>query len=168
MMTVYMTNGTLDYLTKLQNKYFTEAIFLMEEEDGGLAYYEGDKEIFDEPRTFDLVDGKGELNNQGYVVMNNIPVTDEGRPLFEDRFKNRAGTIENSPGFQALRILRPKHGNTYVVMTQWQNEESFENWKNSQAFQKAHQHSDSNKAKEKPSFAAGPAYITKYTMAQPE
>ena len=53
------------------------------------------------------------------IVLNNIPVTPEGRPLFEARFKNRAGKIENQPGFKALRVLRPKDSDTYIVLTLW-------------------------------------------------
>ncbi|QST00740.1 antibiotic biosynthesis monooxygenase [Pontibacillus sp. ALD_SL1] len=164
-MNVYMTLGTYDYLASLTEKH-DQKIFLMQGESSALAYTEGEN-IFQEPRSYETVDHQGELQEEGFVVMNNIPVTDEGRPLFEDRFKNRAGAIEDSPGFQAIRILRPEEGNTYVVFTQWKDESSFEDWKNSQAFQKAHKNSGPQST-EKPSFSAGPAYLTKYHMTKPD
>ncbi|MCD5324982.1 MULTISPECIES: antibiotic biosynthesis monooxygenase family protein [Pontibacillus] len=164
-MNVYMTLGTYDYLASLAEKN-DQKIFIMQGENSALAYTEGEN-IFQEPRSYETVDHQGELQEEGFVVMNNIPVTDEGRPLFEDRFKNRAGAIEDSPGFQAIRILRPAEGNTYVVFTQWKDESSFEDWKNSQAFQKAHKNSGPQ-SKEKPSFSAGPAYLTKYHMTKPD
>lgn len=118
-MNVYMTNGTVDYLSAIQKQYPDQSIFLLENEESGLAYYEGEEElIFKEGRVYETVDFSGEVLSSGFVVMNNIPVRDEGRPIFEDRFKNRAGKIEEMPGFQAIRILRPKQGNTYIVFTQ--------------------------------------------------
>lgn len=164
-MTVYMTKGTYDYLEKVKNENPDQDILVMQEDaESALAYTEGD-DVFSEPLKYEIVDGEGSFQSKGYVVMNNIPVTDEGRPLFEDRFKNRAGAIHKSPGFQALRILRPTQGNTYIVMTQWKDMKSFEDWKNSQAFQKAHKNSGPQ-SQEKPSFSAGPAYLTKYTMTE--
>ncbi|KGX92620.1 hypothetical protein N781_14940 [Pontibacillus halophilus JSM 076056 = DSM 19796] len=163
-MNVYMTKGTTDYLSKLQANA-SESIWLMQNEDGALAYYEGDNNPFQEPLTYEVVDHVNELKQEGYVVLNNIPVTDEGRPIFEDRFKNRAGAIEDTPGFQAIRILRPTGGDqTYVVFTQWKDELSFLDWKESQAFQKAHRN-NGPQSKEKPSYIAGPSYLTKYHMS---
>ncbi|WP_431800240.1 antibiotic biosynthesis monooxygenase family protein [Halobacillus andaensis] len=165
-MTVSMTNGTLNYLAKLQQEY--PELLLMQDQDKTVAYYEGEKaSFFAEGRDFEVVESSGEVQSTGFVVMNNIPVSDEGRPVFEDRFKKRAGSVENMEGFQAIRILRPVKGNTYVVFTQWRNEQSFENWKNSQAFEKAHENSGPQ-SKEKPSFIDGKPYITKYQMIQPE
>lgn len=163
-MSVYMTSGTYDYLAALKEKHPEQSVYLLQGEDNTVAYTEG-KNIFDEARAYEIVDQEGTLQNEGYVVMNNIPVTDEGRPLFEDRFKQRAGAIEDSPGFQSIRILRPVQGNTYIVLTLWQDVQSFEDWKNSQAFQKAHQN-NGPQSKEKPSYVAGPAYLTKYHMTE--
>ncbi|MDO7486404.1 antibiotic biosynthesis monooxygenase [Peribacillus frigoritolerans] len=96
------------------------------------------KTIFSSPRKYEVVDGKGNLQDHGYVVMNNIPVSEEGRPVFEHRFKNRAGFIENEPGFVALRILRPINSETYVILTIWEKQADFLNWKNSSSFKMAH------------------------------
>ena len=35
------------------------------------------------------------LQEDGYFVFNNIPVTDEGRPVFEHRFQMRAESIDD-------------------------------------------------------------------------
>ena len=70
--------------------------------------------------------------------MNNIPVTEEGRPLLEYRFKNRAGLIESEPGFIAIRVLRPIKSDTYVILTVWQKESDFLKWTNSKSFHQAH------------------------------
>ncbi|WP_079529344.1 antibiotic biosynthesis monooxygenase family protein [Halobacillus hunanensis] len=165
-MIVSMTNGTLNYLAKLDQQYKEANLLFMQAQDKTVAYYEGDEpSIFEEGRDYEIVDSAGDVQNTGYVVMNNIPVSSEGRPLFEDRFKKRVGSVEGMDGFQAIRILRPVKGNTYVVFTQWRNEQSFEDWKNSQAFEKAHQNSGPDH-KQKPSFIDGKPYITKYHMTQ--
>ena len=164
-MKVSMTSGTLDYLAKLEKKHPNAPLFFMQDQDKTVAYHEGDETIFEEAREYETVDFVGEMKANGYVVMNNIPVADEGRPVFEDRFKNRAGNVENREGFQAIRILRPLHGNTYVVLTQWRNAQDFEDWKNSQSFDDAHKKSGP-KHQKKPSFIDGDAYITKYHMIE--
>ncbi|GGC74020.1 heme-degrading monooxygenase HmoB [Thalassobacillus devorans] len=164
-MKVSMTNGTPNYLAKLDKKHPETTLFFMQDQDKTVAYHEGEPGIFEEGRDYETVDAVGEMKPEGFVVMNNIPVSDEGRPVFEDRFKNRKGGVEQMEGFQALRILRPLKGNTYVVLTQWRNENDFEDWKNSQSFEQAHQNSGPKHTK-KPSFIDGDAYITKYRMVQ--
>ncbi|RWZ55212.1 antibiotic biosynthesis monooxygenase [Halobacillus fulvus] len=167
-MKVSMTNGTWNYLAKLNEKHPEANLLFMQDQDKTVAYYEGDEAaIFDEGRDYEVVDSVGTVQPKGFVVMNNIPVADEGRPVFEDRFKNRAGNVENMEGFQAIRILRPVRGNTYVVLTQWRNAQDFEDWKNSQSFDDAHKKSGP-KHKKKPSFIDGEAYITKYSMVSLE
>ncbi|SFG01604.1 Heme-degrading monooxygenase HmoA [Halobacillus alkaliphilus] len=166
-MKVSMTNGTLNYLAKLDKQHPDAHLLFMQDQDKTVAYYEGENPIFEEGREYEIVDSVGSLQPKGYVVMNNIPVADEGRPVFEDRFKNRAGNVENMEGFQAIRILRPVKGNTYVVLTQWRNAQDFEDWKNSQSFEQAHKNSGP-KHEKKPSFIDGDAYITKYQMLQLE
>ncbi|ELK47669.1 antibiotic biosynthesis monooxygenase [Halobacillus sp. ACCC02827] len=165
-MKVSMTHGTLNYLSKLKEQHPQAPLFFMQDGDKTVAYYEGeDTSIFEEGRDYETVDHVGTVQADGFVVMNNIPVSDEGRPVFEDRFKQRAGNVEQREGFQAIRILRPLKGNTYVVFTQWRNEQDFEDWKNSKSFDDAHKKSGPKHAK-KPSFIDGDAYITKYHMTQ--
>ena len=95
-------------------------------------------------------------------------MTDEGRPVFEHRFLNRARAIEKEPGFIAFRLLRPIKDSTYIVITQWAGPHSFEVWKSSNAYKEAHAN------REKPTgisqqniFSAAP-YITTYTAQKPE
>lgn len=88
--------------------------------------------------TYEILDRTGALQNNCFAVLNNIPVTEEGRTQFEERFRNRAGLIEQEPGFIAIRVLRPLQSDTYVILTLWENEESFTNWQQSKAYSKAH------------------------------
>ncbi|WP_064092147.1 antibiotic biosynthesis monooxygenase family protein [Rossellomorea aquimaris] len=138
-MNMYMTTGTHEYLKKIMDQHPEEKMLLMQGTDALLVHETNSDSIFQSPRSYEIVDSSGELDNRGYAVFNNIPVTDEGRPLFEYRFKNRAGLIEEVSGFIAIRVLRPLDSDTYVIMTLWENEKSFLGWQESKQYQKAHE-----------------------------
>lgn len=165
-MNAYMTNGTLDFLRKLPEKHADINFYFMRENASTLVYYEGGKKsIFASGRSYEIILQQGELRNNGFVVMNNIPVADDGKATFEDKFKQRQQNVDAMPGFQALRLLRPKKGNTYVVMTQWASEADFENWKNSDEFKKAHK--EGNNAKP-PAYFLDRPFVTSYRMIDVE
>lgn len=157
----YMTNGTVDFLEKLEKKHPELLLKLMNNNEGALAYYEHPtKSIFQSGRTYEVLTTVGDVKATGYVVMNNIPVSIEGKPVFEDRFVNREQTVENMPGFQAFRLLRPTRGNTYVVFTQWASKTDFENWKNSPEFADAHK----KQTAKPPAYFAERPFISTFHM----
>ncbi|RDI47858.1 antibiotic biosynthesis monooxygenase family protein [Falsibacillus pallidus] len=139
-MNFYMTSGTYDYLLKIYEKHKSEKLILAQNAEGTVLMHEtAGESIFEEPRKYEVIDAHGELAQQGFVVCNNIPVTDEGRPVFEYRFKNRARQIESEPGFISIRVLRPMNSDTYVIMTQWADADAFHAWQDSKAYAKAHE-----------------------------
>ena len=117
---------------------------------------------------YEVLDAVGEMTgNDGFVVCNNIAVTEEGRPIFEHRFQNRAGLIEKEPGFRAIRILRPLTDDTYIIMTMWENEESFQAWQQSQSFERAHQKRPARPSSEpQKSIFASPSFVTTFTVGE--
>ncbi len=137
-MKLYMTTGTHDFLQKIMDQHPEETMMLMQGEDALLLHETSGESVFESPRSYEVVDQSGTLESKGYVVFNNIPVSDEGRPLFEYRFKNRAGLIEEVEGFTAIRVLRPLDSDTYVIMTLWEDERSFLGWQESKQYEKAH------------------------------
>lgn len=75
-----------------------------------------------------------------YVVANRVFVKPEYSHEFEQRFHDRAGQINQQPGFVLMEILKPKSDTTpYVVMTHWENEQAFQSWVGSEDFKLAHQ-----------------------------
>ncbi|MFV1984930.1 MAG: antibiotic biosynthesis monooxygenase [Thiohalomonadales bacterium] len=75
----------------------------------------------------------------GYMVANRIFVKLEYNQEFEQRFKDRAGQIDKQPGFVRMQVLKPESEKTpYVVLTEWQNEQAFQNWVGSEDFKIAH------------------------------
>lgn len=75
-----------------------------------------------------------------YVVANRVFVKQQYSGEFEQRFRNRAGQINQQPGFVLMEVLKPQSENTpYVVLTHWENEHAFQNWVGSEDFKLAHQ-----------------------------
>ena len=88
-----------------------------------------------------------------FVVTNRIPVSVSHEAEFEERFRNRAHLIDQSPGFIKNLVLRPvkrrfshqtgqweetKEQGYYLVQTYWESEQDFWNWTKSESFRIAH------------------------------
>lgn len=163
-MNMFITFGTADYLQKVKEKHPHETMVLMSNGDNAVLIHETIEEtIFNSGHHYEVLDAVGSVEQSGFAVLNNIPVTDEGRPVFEYRFSQRAGLIEKEPGFIAIRVLRPMDTNTYVILTMWDSEISFKKWQESKAYEKAHEKRGTSEGmdQQKPVFS-GPSYVTTY------
>ena len=57
-----------------------------------------------------------------YIVSNRVQVAVDWREQFEHRFRERAGQVEQQPGFVRKEVMRPDtDGARYVVQTAWQD-----------------------------------------------
>ncbi len=74
------------------------------------------------------------------VVMNRIPVNPKYWKEFEESFQQRAGFVDEFPGFIRNVILHPLDNTSdyHVVMTFWRSKEDFLKWTESEAFKQAH------------------------------
>ena len=73
------------------------------------------------------------------VKINAIEVPAGAGPELEKRFAARAGMVDQQPGFEEFMLLRPTAGeDRYFVLTRWESEEAFQDWRNGQAFQHGH------------------------------
>lgn len=134
-MNAYMTTGTLDFLKKIEAKYPNEIMVTMINENNAQLFHETTGEtVFNEPRKFEQILSIGEIKNEGFVVLNNVPVTDEGKAVFEHQVKNQMNAVKSQQGFLALRVLRPLTSSQYVIMTVWKDEASYQAWQSSQTF----------------------------------
>ncbi|WP_368505503.1 antibiotic biosynthesis monooxygenase [Alkalihalophilus sp. As8PL] len=140
----------------------TAAYVHLAHEEAPLYYVERPTES-QEGDMYTFLSAKGQLPPQGFVVMNNIPVTETGRAAFEERFNNRAGLVEEEPGFKAIRILRPESTDTYIVMTIWDNHESFTKWQESNAYKHAHKKRGTKEGLNTSIFPR-PSFVTTYTI----
>ena len=164
-MKAYMTNGTVDFLAKIADDHPELTFFIMTGPSSTLVYYEDNqKSIFAAGREYEILLNKGNIQEEGFVVMNHIPIADEGKPVFEQGFQRRQHAVESMPGFHAYRLLKPLKGNTYVVLTQWAREKDYNAWKNSEEFSKAHQAS----SVKQPAYFLEQPFASTYSMYDPE
>ncbi|MBS4171966.1 antibiotic biosynthesis monooxygenase [Bacillus sp. FJAT-49736] len=165
-MYVYITTGTYDFLEKIKAKNADANMILMQNGQNSLLFHEStNKSVFEVPRKYEVVESSGYLVNRGLAVFNNVPVTDEGRPVYEYRFKERIPSISKVSGFQAIRLLRPLKGDTYVEFTLWENEKAYSDWKHSSSYEEAQK---AVSAAEFKSIFSGPAYFTQYIIPNEE
>lgn len=162
-MNFYITFGTADYLAKTASEIQNEKMLLMQNEDKAILLHESDApSLFKEPKKYEVLDGVGDFQKGSYAVLNNIPVTDEGKPLFEQRFKERARMIEGERGFVAIRVLRPVNDDTYVILTLWEDEASFKNWQQSKSYEQAHKKRGTSEGVDQKPIFPRPSYVTTY------
>ncbi len=73
------------------------------------------------------------------VRINAITVPADSGDELARRFAARAGAVDNQDGFEGFELLKPTDGRaTWLVVTRWRDEESFEAWRNSAAFGQGH------------------------------
>ena len=78
------------------------------------------------------------------AVANRIFVHPDYAEAFEARFRERAGLVDEMPGFVFNQVLRPSNpDDPYVVMTYWESHEQFKAWTESEAFRQGHAKSGS-------------------------
>ncbi|MGE8205145.1 antibiotic biosynthesis monooxygenase family protein [Heyndrickxia sp. NPDC080065] len=168
-MNFYITTGTYDFLEKIFNKYKDEKIILMQNAQNSLLIHETEKKsIFGAPRKYEVLDRNGELENCGFVVFYNIPISDEGKPVFEYGYKNKKHLIENAFGNTASRLLKPKKGDTYIIFTMWKDEKDYKRWKNTDSYKTfISEHKTENPLSSNSLFNGTP-YETEYTIPNDE
>ncbi|WP_245736817.1 antibiotic biosynthesis monooxygenase family protein [Salibacterium qingdaonense] len=88
-----------------------------------------------------------------YVVMNELHVPDDAKETMQERFAKSVEHMKNTPGCIDFMFLEQNEENgSQVVFTKWESKQHYEDWVNSDAFKKAHQHSNGS---EKKSAATG-------------
>jgi heme-degrading monooxygenase HmoA len=149
-------------MVKIQEKHADQDIVLMQSAQETLLLHETEgKTIFQAPRKYEVLDGSGSIHS-GFVVILHVPVREEGRPIFEYQFKEKATKLEKESGLKAHRLLRPLNGDTYLFLTVWENGDAY---------------SDSSFANdidgqeivgENQSVLANPTFITQYGISEHE
>ena len=73
------------------------------------------------------------------VKINAITVPADSGDELARRFAARAGAVDGQDGFEGFELLRPTDGRTtWLVVTRWRDEASFEAWLASPAFGHGH------------------------------
>ena len=73
------------------------------------------------------------------VKINAITVPADSGDELARRFAARAGAVDNQDGFEGFELLQPTDGRTtWLVVTRWRDDEAFDAWRNSAAFEHGH------------------------------
>jgi heme oxygenase (mycobilin-producing) len=77
------------------------------------------------------------------IKINAITVSEGNGEELAKRFAARAGAVDGQEGFEGFELLRPTDDrDTWLVVTRWRDEDTFNAWLNSQAFQHGHAGAD--------------------------
>ncbi len=168
-MNFYITSGTYEFLEKIMNKYPQETMILMQNTQTSVLIHETQKKsVFGSPRKYEVISQSGELENKGMVNLFNIPISDEGKPVFEFNFAKQIQSIKDAPGFIAYRFLKPKKGDTYILLTLWTDESYFKHWKGSNGYQTIIDSFPTETPLSSNQLFNGGAYETEYTIPSKE
>jgi heme-degrading monooxygenase HmoA len=73
------------------------------------------------------------------IKINAITVPADSGDELAHRFAARAGAVDNQDGFEGFELLKPTDDRTtWLVVTRWRDEESFDAWVSSPAFGHGH------------------------------
>ncbi len=73
------------------------------------------------------------------IKINAITVAADSGDELAHRFAARAGAVDDQPGFEGFELMKPTDDRTtWLVITRWSDEESFQAWVNSPAFGHGH------------------------------
>ena len=79
-----------------------------------------------------------------YVAINRLQVPAEYASHLEGAFGRDPRSMSGVPGFVAFQLLRNTAESEFLVITTWQDEASFNAWRESDAFQRAHSQTNPN------------------------
>ncbi len=72
-----------------------------------------------------------------FVAVNSLRVPAEYADRLEGGFR-QAGGMDDVTGLLSFDLLRAEDGGEYLVLTRWRDRESFDAWREGDAFQRAH------------------------------
>jgi heme-degrading monooxygenase HmoA len=99
------------------------------------------------------------------IKINAITVPEGAGDELAKRFAGRAGAVDSQPGFEGFELLQPADNRTtWLVVTRWRDEESFQAWVNSPAFGHGHRGADAPGPHQAPVSVS--SELWSYTVAQ--
>ena len=73
------------------------------------------------------------------IKINALTVPAEMGEEVARRFAARAGAVDGQDGFEGFELLRPTDDRTtWLVVTRWRDQDSFDAWRNSASFGQGH------------------------------
>ncbi len=100
------------------------------------------------------------------LKINAITVPADSGDELAKRFAARAGAIDNQDGFEGFELLQPTdERTTWLVITRWRDEESFQKWVSSPAFAHGHRSAAERQGGDAPPPVAVSSELWSYQVA---
>lgn len=72
------------------------------------------------------------------AITNSLPVREGAADEIAARFSNSRGHVQDFPGFVSMEVLKSADEDEVLVITRWEDRQSFDSWVQSDEFKKAH------------------------------
>ena len=100
------------------------------------------------------------------IKINAITVAADSGDELAHRFAARAGAVDDREGFEGFELLKPTDDRTtWLVVTRWRDEESFQAWLSSPAFGHGHRSAAERTGGEAPKPVAVHSELWSYEVA---
>ena len=100
------------------------------------------------------------------VKINAITVPADSGDELAHRFAARAGAVDDQDGFEGFELLKPTdERTTWLVVTRWRDEESFQAWMSSPAFGQGHRSDQERQGGEAPKPVGVSSEVWNYEIA---
>ncbi|MFS0824294.1 antibiotic biosynthesis monooxygenase [Bacillus sp. 1P02SD] len=158
-MNFYFAFGTVEFLEKLHEKHKNENMALFYNNETAILVHETTKKsVFAAPRKYEVLTGSGNFKDAVFVALTYVPVTDEGKPLFEYNIIQKSSLLKDTLGLVAFRVLRPLKSDTFVIASFWLKESFYLEWTRSPNFEELEQVIKKTKAGINQTVFSGPVY----------
>lgn len=128
-MKCYITTGTYHFLHNIMKKHPNEDIHHYTRQDTTVLIHEtnGDT-VFAQPREYRILESKGVFINHEFIAASYIPVSDEMQHRFENHYVDIDSQFDNFEGFESFRLLKPRKGDTYMILVGFDSNELYEDF----------------------------------------
>ncbi len=72
------------------------------------------------------------------AIVNSLPVKEGAADRIVERFAESRGHVQGFPGFVSMEVLKSEAEDEVLVVTRWQDRDSFDAWVGSEEFSRAH------------------------------
>lgn len=100
------------------------------------------------------------------IKINAITVPEDSGDELARRFAARAGAVDGQEGFEGFELLQPADDRrTWLVVTRWRDEESFQVWLTSPSFAHGHRSEAGEPSGDRPRAVGLHSELWSYTVA---
>lgn len=129
-MNLHLTTGTLSYLRGLKEAH-PEVNIAAIGQDALLYYEDGEVDsVFKSKRTFSLIKSSGTLDENNTTSVHSIPIAGEKRGNMTAHLSELYRALGSVNGVQSVRIGDSKEDSTFIVLIQWAEASTYNDFKN--------------------------------------